>query len=64
LKKIRTSPDHGTAYDIAGKGIANYESFREAVFTAVSIFKKRNDYNSFSENPLEIQPRKTFSKKK
>ncbi|MDT0555624.1 4-hydroxythreonine-4-phosphate dehydrogenase PdxA [Patiriisocius hiemis] len=64
LRKIRTSPDHGTAYDIAGKGIANHESFREAVFTAVNIFKKRNDYAAFSKNPLEIQPRKTFSKKK
>lgn len=41
LKAIRTSPDHGTAYDIAGKGIANENSFREAVFLVLSIIKNR-----------------------
>ncbi len=37
LDKIRTSPDHGTAYDIAGKGIANHESFKEAVYLTIDI---------------------------
>lgn len=45
LDKIRTSPDHGTAYDIAGKGIANAQSFKEAVQTAITIFKNRNRNN-------------------
>jgi len=44
LNKIRTSPDHGTAYDIAGKGIADYNSFKEAVYLAIDIFNSRNEY--------------------
>lgn len=40
LKAIRTSPDHGTAYDIAGKNMANESSFRAAVYTAIDILKK------------------------
>jgi len=42
LNKIRTSPDHGTAYDIAGKGIADYNSFKEAVYLAMDIFQFEN----------------------
>ncbi|MCB0375335.1 MAG: 4-hydroxythreonine-4-phosphate dehydrogenase PdxA, partial [Sinomicrobium sp.] len=38
LPEIRTSPDHGTAYDIAGKDMADFQSFKEAVFWAVKIF--------------------------
>ncbi len=41
LNKIRTSPDHGTAYDIAGKGIANEASFEAAVKAAIFIYKNR-----------------------
>jgi len=41
LDKIRTSPDHGTAYDIAGKGIANEASFTAAVKTAIAVFENR-----------------------
>ncbi|WP_439882237.1 4-hydroxythreonine-4-phosphate dehydrogenase PdxA [Pontibacter sp. MBLB2868] len=41
LPVVRTSPDHGTAYDIAGKHIANETSFREALFLACDIIKKR-----------------------
>jgi len=52
LDKIRTSPDHGTAYEIAGKGEANYSSFKEAVFRAISIFKTRNEYKALIENKL------------
>jgi len=44
LSKIRTSPDHGTAYDIAGKGVADANSFKEAVFTAIQIFKNRKEF--------------------
>jgi 4-hydroxythreonine-4-phosphate dehydrogenase len=43
LEKIRTSPDHGTAYDIAGKDIANPASFRAAVQTAIQVFENRKD---------------------
>lgn len=41
LPIVRTSPDHGTAYEIAGKGIANENSFREAVYLAIRISEKR-----------------------
>jgi 4-phospho-D-threonate 3-dehydrogenase / 4-phospho-D-erythronate 3-dehydrogenase len=63
LNKIRTSPDHGTAYDIAGKGIADYNSFKEAVYLAIDIFHSRNQYNEISQNPLKIRPKQEFSKK-
>jgi len=53
LSKIRTSPDHGTAYEIAGKGIADENSFKEAVFTAIQIFKNRFDYEQLTANSLK-----------
>jgi 4-hydroxythreonine-4-phosphate dehydrogenase len=53
LNKIRTSPDHGTAYEIAGKGIADENSFKEAVFSALQIFKNRSDYDELMANPLK-----------
>lgn len=55
LNKIRTSPDHGTAYEIAGKGIANHESFKEAVYLAIDIYNKRNDYQELTKNPLKTK---------
>ncbi|EAZ96638.1 putative 4-hydroxythreonine-4-phosphate dehydrogenase [Flavobacteria bacterium BAL38] len=55
LNKIRTSPDHGTAYEIAGKGVANHESFKEAVYLAIDIYKKRNDYQELIKNPLKTK---------
>ena len=55
LDKIRTSPDHGTAYEIAGKGTANHESFKEAVYLAIDIFNKRNDYQELIKNPLKTK---------
>ena len=63
LNKIRTSPDHGTAYDIAGKGIADYNSFKEAVYLAIDIFHSRNQYREISQNPLKIREKQEFSKK-
>jgi 4-hydroxythreonine-4-phosphate dehydrogenase len=56
LPFIRTSPDHGVAYDIAGQNIADEQSFTEAIFTAITIFKNRNEYNDLMSNRL--QPRK------
>jgi 4-hydroxythreonine-4-phosphate dehydrogenase len=55
LDKIRTSPDHGTAYDIAGKGIANHNSFKEAVFLAIDIYNSRNEHVEISNNPLKTK---------
>lgn len=54
LDKVRTSPDHGTAYEIAGKNLASPSSFREAVFKAIDIFRKRKEYQNLIENPLEL----------
>lgn len=55
LNKVRTSPDHGTAYEIAGKGIANNDSFREAVYMALDVFSKRNEYQKLTEKPLKVR---------
>ena len=63
LDKVRTSPDHGTAYDIAGKGKADHSSFRAAVFSAIEIFKARKEYAIIADNPLKISKRKPFVKK-
>jgi len=53
LNKVRTSPDHGTAYELAGKGKANINSFKEAVFSGIQIFKTRKEYKSLTENILK-----------
>jgi 4-hydroxythreonine-4-phosphate dehydrogenase len=53
LSKVRTSPDHGTAYEIAGKGIANENSFKQAVYTGIEIFRRRKSYNTSAKNPLK-----------
>jgi 4-hydroxythreonine-4-phosphate dehydrogenase len=53
LSKVRTSPDHGTAYEIAGKGKADENSFVQAIYTAIKIFKNRKEYNIYSKNPLK-----------
>jgi 4-hydroxythreonine-4-phosphate dehydrogenase len=55
LNKIRTSPDHGTAYEIAGKGVADNNSFKEAVYTAIDIYNSRNEYYEISRNPLKTK---------
>ncbi|MDQ3048677.1 MAG: 4-hydroxythreonine-4-phosphate dehydrogenase PdxA [Bacteroidota bacterium] len=56
LPVVRTSPDHGTAYDIAGKNQASEESFRRAVYAAIDIYKRRKFYQEISANPLKINP--------
>ena len=53
LDKVRTSPDHGTAYELAGKGMANINSFKEAVFSAIQVFKSREEYKSLTKNTLK-----------
>lgn len=57
LDKIRTSPDHGTAYDIAGKGKADFNSFKEAVYLALDIYKSRNEYAEIAKKPLKTKER-------
>ena len=52
LSSVRTSPDHGTAYDIAGKGIADESSLREAVFSAIDFAAQRAAYAEGTANPL------------
>ncbi|MDC1471714.1 4-hydroxythreonine-4-phosphate dehydrogenase PdxA [Flavobacteriaceae bacterium] len=58
LNKVRTSPDHGTAYEIAGKGEADITSFKEAIFSGLSIFRNRKMNQILTSNPLLRQPRK------
>lgn len=52
LSGIRTSPDHGTGYDIAGTGAADPSSFRQALFTAMDIARARQQYAELHANPL------------
>ena len=52
LPVVRTSPDHGVAYDIAGKGVADEGSMRDAVYAAMDIFRSRRWYGEISANPL------------
>jgi 4-hydroxythreonine-4-phosphate dehydrogenase len=54
LSFVRTSPDHGTAYDIAGKNKASEVSFREAMFEAIHIVKHRRETAELNENPLQF----------
>jgi 4-hydroxythreonine-4-phosphate dehydrogenase len=58
LNFIRTSPDHGTAYEIAGKQIADESSFREALYTAIDIYRTRHLNEEISVNPLAFSPMK------
>jgi 4-hydroxythreonine-4-phosphate dehydrogenase len=53
LPAVRTSPDHGTAFDIAGKGIADATSFLAAIFEAVDIVRRRLGYAEARQNPLK-----------
>lgn len=60
LSVIRTSPDHGTAYDLAGTGTAHPDSFRAAIFTAIDAAKNRAEHRSITADALKRQklPRK------
>ena len=52
LPLVRTSPDHGTAFDIAGKGEASENSFRQAIYMAIDIFRNRKSDSETRRNPL------------
>ncbi len=53
LPVVRTSPAHGTAFDIVGKNVASPDSFRSALFLAIDIFRNRQTYKELTENSLE-----------
>jgi 4-hydroxythreonine-4-phosphate dehydrogenase len=53
LNVIRTSPDHGTGFDIAGKDLANQDSLRNAIFTGLDIMRNRAAYKEMTANPVE-----------
>ncbi|MDE6277286.1 MAG: 4-hydroxythreonine-4-phosphate dehydrogenase PdxA [Muribaculaceae bacterium] len=55
LPYVRTSPDHGTGYDIAGKGVASEASMRNAMYMALDIFRNRRCYDEAHSNPLRRQ---------
>jgi 4-hydroxythreonine-4-phosphate dehydrogenase len=54
LPVVRTSPAHGTAYEIAGKNIASADSFRDALFLAIEIVRNRKLYDEIAANPLKF----------
>lgn len=62
LPAVRTSPAHGTAYEIAGKNLAAPDSFRQAVHLGVEIFKNRKVYDEISQNPLKSALKKINQK--
>ena len=53
LPVVRTSPDHGPAFDIAGKGVGDESSFRTAIFECIDIINKRSDFERDHKNPLK-----------
>jgi len=68
LNIVRTSPDHGTGYDIAGKNQADERSMRNALFMAIDVLRQREEYDALTANPLpfivredkEGRPRREF----
>lgn len=55
LPYVRTSPDHGTGYDIAGKNLASEESMRNAIYAAIDVFRSRATHADMTANPLRKQ---------
>ena len=53
LPGVRTSPDHGTAFDIAGKNVADHSSFLSSVYSCLDIIEKRSFYRENHKNPLK-----------
>jgi 4-hydroxythreonine-4-phosphate dehydrogenase len=56
LPIVRTSPDHGTAFDIAGKNQANPQSMLKAIYTAIDVFRNRQMHREIHRNPLKVSP--------
>lgn len=55
LPYVRTSPDHGTGFDIAGQGVASPDSMREALYAAIDIYRNRQNHNERTASPLRRQ---------
>lgn len=62
LPFVRTSPDHGTAYDIAGQDKANPDSFRAAIYLALDIYRNRTIYKEISSNPMQVRVKQETEK--
>ena len=60
LPAVRTSPDHGTAYDIAGKSEADETSFIKAIYLAADIVHNRSEYLDMHANSLERRKQKSI----
>jgi 4-hydroxythreonine-4-phosphate dehydrogenase len=58
LPIVRTSPDHGTAFDIAGQNKAHEQSMRNAIYLAIDVYQNRQFYKEITSNPLKVQPTK------
>jgi 4-hydroxythreonine-4-phosphate dehydrogenase len=58
LSAVRTSPAHGTAYDLAGQNLASEESFRQALFMAYDILQNRKSDQEIRSNPLKVEERR------
>jgi len=54
LPKVRTSPAHGTAFEIAGKNLASDASFRDAIYLAIDVFRNRQLHDEITANPLKF----------
>lgn len=57
LSRIRTSPDHGTAFEIAGKNEANPRSMMRAIFNAIDIHRNRKNYEESAKDPVKKEPK-------
>ena len=62
LPMVRTSPDHGVAFDIAGKDKADPSSFTRALFECIDIIKQRNEYDENRKNPVRKISSEAFAK--
>ena len=59
LEIVRTSPDHGTAMHLAGKGKADATSMRNALYTAIDVYHARKGYDEMTKDPLKKQREKS-----
>lgn len=57
LPIVRTSPDHGTAFDIAGQDKASAQSFRQAIYLALDVYRMRKNLKEAGANPLKFEPK-------
>ncbi len=56
LPIVRTSPDHGTAFDIVGQNKASEASIRSAIYLAMDVFRNNKQYKEIFSNPLPFTP--------